>query len=92
MKSEKIIIYHNYIDGITLYKVNDLDNRAYIKVTKDILIDLLKNDTNMIDMIINDYGNFNRQQLESILKKVKHLFNHNEKYHDLRKIKGIEFV
>jgi hypothetical protein len=87
MRAESIIIYSDYLDGITLYKVNDFNSRSFIKVTKNSLTSLLKNDKSLVNMIESHYGNFNNEQLQMILSKVKRIFSNYK-----LKINGIDFI
>jgi hypothetical protein len=76
IRSEKIICYINYIDdGLSIYKVNDFDNRSYLTINKKGLSSL-----------IEDNEKFNDEQLK---KKVKYILNHDDKYLIYRGVREI---
>jgi mannitol/fructose-specific phosphotransferase system IIA component (Ntr-type) len=96
IRSENIICYPNYVQsGVSLYKISDFDNRAFITINMNALIRIIEdnsNDMDLVVMIAYNYGKFNDEQLEKVLSKLNYIFAHNEKYSAFRKAKSIEFV
>lgn len=102
MKAERIICYTNYIQkGISLYKVNDFDNRGYITINKNALIRIIEDNTitesiqsdmDLEVLISYHYGKFNDEQLNCVLDKVRYIIKYNDRYKDYRGIKEIYLI
>jgi hypothetical protein len=76
MKVEKIIIHPDYImEGVSLYKINDLDIRSYISIDKKGIQNIL--------------GKEYKENLgtEKLLEKARYKINTDDKYKSYRGIK-----
>jgi hypothetical protein len=94
IRAERIICYPN--EGISLYKVNDLNSRSYLIIDKEHLIKMInsttyKNQQNDINLIINHYGKFNDGQLKNLVTNIIYIINHNGDYDFYRGVKEILF-
>jgi hypothetical protein len=98
MKFEEIICYVEYTHkGISLYKVNDFDNKSYITIDKSALIKMIEDEHNETDMDLEvlihyHYGKFSDEQLNRVLTKVKEIIKTNDVYKDYCNVKDIIFV
>jgi intein-encoded DNA endonuclease-like protein len=87
MSAERIICYSN--EGISLYKVNDLNSRSYLTINKKGIIKLIEentNDINLISMINSNLGKFDDEQLKKIFR---YIINTNDYYREYRGVKEI---
>jgi hypothetical protein len=102
IKYDEIIGYHDYFGkGISLHKINNLDYRSYITIDKKALLKLIadnltaksvEQDMDLEVLIENYYGNFNEEQMDCVLNKVRHIIKHDDKFKDYRKLKQIYLV
>jgi hypothetical protein len=102
IKSEKVIGYHDYFGkGISLYKINDIDYRSYITIDKKALLKMIadnltaksvEQDMDLEVLIENYYGNFNEEQMDCVLNKVRYIIKHDDKFKDYRNLKQIYLV
>jgi hypothetical protein len=93
MKAEEIICYVEYTHkGISLYKVNDFDNKSYITIDKKALLKMIEGDMDLEVLIHYHYGKFSDEQLNHVLRRVKEIIKTNDVYKDYCNVKDIIFV
>lgn len=96
IKSESVSVFVK--DGFVLSKINGLGNNSYLSINFNTLIKMINenskgNDDMDLSVLINYYyGRFNEEELTLIIKRVRDIINHNNKYKEYRNVKKIELI